>query len=1432
MGTPSARVGDEIAHSNAMSGLLMGAALGCVLAVAIVATGGLAAVAAGAMIAGGVAGGALAGEYVGGASMGPPTGAIVIGSPDVFINFKPAAMATMSMAPCVKEYGVPQPVAMGAATVFINGMPAARKGDKLTCGAIIIGGSSDVFVDDRTKQVLAVAPEVPPWLNTTLQVVAVGAAVVGFGAAIAAVGFGVACAGLAGSLIGGWAGGEAGHALGKALGLSESATRTLEVIGGLGGGIAGGAGATSAYEGFGRNPLGEATPSSDEVCTGGCPISLHTGEELLAREDFVWGGPLALRWTRFYRTAQSDTDLQLGHGWLTPVDEWIELDADGGLQFHDREGRRIALPLPAIGQQGVNIAERMRVHRSAQHLRICAPSTPDRLFMLGAGRRPLLAWRNASGHQIDIVRDDLGQATALRASWGRSLVIERDGHRIRQVTPARRTARGLEASGAPLVRYAYDADGDLVGALDRLDQGERYAYAGHLLTRRTLATGFSFHFEWDASGPGARCVRNWGDRGIYDYRFEWDRSRGWSRMTDSLGGVTDYVHDGGGRLRRTTSPEGITDVFRYDARGQLVEVGGVFGAVARYGYDGDGQLVEATDAAGASHRLAYDLQGRLVEVIDPLGNARRWTYDDEGRLIATTDALGGVTAYTYNAQGLLAQVRNAVGQVRVLWWDAHARLVAELGFDGIRRRFTHDADDRIASVTAQERRVRRYDWDPVGRLRAFGDDAGIQVRLRHDARGQLTHWTAADGSTVEYRYREGLAQPSERIDPLGRTLRYHYDSERRLVGLTNANGDETTFARDKDGRLVEQVGFDGRVQRYRYDAAGRLVGKAEAATIAADGQVGWALTRLQRDAVGRLTAKETDDGQVARFGYDLLGRLVQASTADHVVGFGYDALGRIVEDIQGDATLAHEVDAVGRRTSTRLPDGQTLRFAWNERGRLDEITLDHRPLSRHEWNDFAQEAQRQQGDVTTRYDYDPAGRLKAQAASVDGSDRVLIGRDYDRDVAGRIKAIHDLREGDTRYVYDPAGQLLDVQGLTPERFVHDPAGNLLIDGEARVDGDRLLMQGDRHFRYDAAGNRIEERRGTGGALVTHYEYDASNRLQAVRGPKGTSRYRYDALGRRIAKSTPQGETRFVWDGARMIGEATADVVPASTSTPLAANDLPTWTQRWYVYEPGTFRPLARIERVPPGAAARLSLVPPSGQAAAAPGEAEVFYYHLDHLGTPREMTDARGRIVWSARYRAWGALAVADVHEIDNPLRFQGQYQDVETGLHYNLNRYYDPVVGRFINQDPIGLAGGPNPYRYVGNPTGWTDPLGLSPIEWVDPNSINFSQRTIADNNYAELMNANQWDWERTESALRVMDVDGQLVTYDNRRLDAALESNTDQVPIQRVNPDDPFPDSTTGKTWSEKFQQRFSDPRNKRAGGTVPDEGISERPTKVCKT
>ncbi|WP_196303695.1 RHS repeat-associated core domain-containing protein, partial [Chromobacterium violaceum] len=239
---------------------------------------------------------------------------------------------------------------------------------------------------------------------------------------------------------------------------------------------------------------------------------------------------------------------------------------------------------------------------------------------------------------------------------------------------------------------------------------------------------------------------------------------------------------------------------------------------------------------------------------------------------------------------------------------------------------------------------------------------------------------------------------------------------------------------------------------------------------------------------------------------------------------------------------------------------------------------------------------------------------------------------------------------------------------------------------------------------------------------------------------------------------------------------------------------------------------------------------PLRQAGPEPQEPKaVYYYHTDHLGTPQALTDEQGRLALEMDYQAWGQAreVIADAASkagIRNPFRFQGQYHDDESGLHYNRHRYYDPEIGRFISRDPIGLMGGINTHLYATNPAQWIDPLGLCP-EWVNPNEINFSQRTVSANNYAELMKSGQWDWNK--SPLNVMEVNGQLVTYDNRRLKAAQEAGIDRVPINRVDPNSPHPDSSTGKTWGDKFKQRFNDPRNVKAGGPVPPTGMKERPT-----
>lgn len=134
----------------------------------------------------------------------------------------------------------------------------------------------------------------------------------------------------------------------------------------------------------------------------------------------------------------------------------------------------------------------------------------------------------------------------------------------------------------------------------------------------------------------------------------------------------------------------------------------------------------------------------------------------------------------------------------------------------------------------------------------------------------------------------------------------------------------------------------------------------------------------------------------------------------------------------------------------------------------------------------------------------------------------------------------------------------------------------------------------------------------------------------------------------------------------------------------------------YSYDPET-DPLLRI---PPE---------PQEQSEAQP---ELVYYQLDHLGTPIAAHNAKGEAVWTAEYEAWGRIrnkTVSDGLKVNIPFRFQGQYYDEESGLHYNRFRYCDPEIGRFVSQDPIGLMGGINVYIYASNPIEWVDPFGLA---------------------------------------------------------------------------------------------------------------------------
>lgn len=265
---PAARVDDDIAHSNAGTGMLLGvlagAAVGAVLIAATVATGGLVLVAAAGAAAGMVSAGGLGGMYIGEASMGPACGRFVTGSPTVFINGKPALFTAGSFASCSKDSGA-IPLATGSSTVFINTGMAGREGEKIGCSAVSIPRvSPNVFIGGESAQDprVVLQPEVPPWAVTTLKVLGVAGAIATLPYSIVALGvagtIGAGALGAAGAM--GMA--AAARPIGQALGMSEAGIRSLEVAGGfLGGMVGSGAAARYAAPRWGASPATQAALS-------------------------------------------------------------------------------------------------------------------------------------------------------------------------------------------------------------------------------------------------------------------------------------------------------------------------------------------------------------------------------------------------------------------------------------------------------------------------------------------------------------------------------------------------------------------------------------------------------------------------------------------------------------------------------------------------------------------------------------------------------------------------------------------------------------------------------------------------------------------------------------------------------------------------------------------------------------------------------------------------------------------------------------------------------------------------------------------------------------------------------------------------------------------------------------------------------------------
>ncbi|MBV4496786.1 RHS repeat protein [Pseudomonas sp. SWRI12] len=1024
-----------------------------------------------------------------------------------------------------------------------------------------------------------------------------------------------------------------------------------------------------------KNPNGDSADTAAQTQTSGCPVSMVTGEELLTLDDGTLDGRLPFVFTRLYRTSAADLDVGLGRGWSHALAHRLELDGEQ-VTWVDQENRRTLFPLPTT--------QRPAIHNSLARAAIYLGAEPDELIVAQPGENaPFLHFRD--GHLIalsdrydnrltlqrnihgDICRLDNGAGRSLRLRYEQRHLIAVDYqsfHPAITLDEAWRTEQTL-------VSYRYDGRFRLIEATNAAGESERYDYDDqHVILQRQLAGGASFYWEWQGVGRASRCVRHWASFAQMDSRYTWGED-GSVTVRHLDGSQEVYVHDDRARLVRKVEPDGGEHLKAYDEQGRLIAEQDPLGAVREYRYDDVGRLLALIppDEAPTSYEyrngfLHSRSRGKAV-----------WTYrrNDLGDVIASIDPDGQRTEYAYDAHGQLLARYDPDGGEHRFTWSRLGQLTEEILPDGGRRCFSYDALGRLLSRRDEHGALTHYQWDAVGRLLQVTLPTGAIRAWSYNAYGKVIAERDEQGRTTRYEYADDLHLVSRRLNPDGSELKYRYDSARLLLTeIENESGEQYQLDYTPNGLIRQQIGFDGQRTAYAYDLNGHLLEKTEHGE---DGSQ-W-VTRYQRDAAGRLQLKTLPDGQAIEYRYDELGRLVYVDDgSDHPLAFEYDAQDRLITEHQGWGTLRYRYDACGRLNHLRLPDDSQLDYHHAPGGALTAIDLNGARLTEHRF-DGSRERQRQQGQLLSDYRYDEQGRLKAQTAWQNPQQQ-LLWRDYTYSPKGNLQTLSDHRNRRS-YQYDSLDRLTRIDfshSEPPEHFSHDPAGNLLIQdrpGPTTLKGNRLLKEGDRHYDYDAFGNLIRERRGE--ALVSAYRYDSQHRLIGITTADGCeTSYRYDAFGRRISKTVDGLTTEFFWQGDQLVAE----------NSPRH--------HRSYVYEPGTFRPLAML----------------NGEG---PENTTPFYYHLDHLGTPQELTNPAGQIVWSARYNGYGkvtALRHGDGEQLEQPLRFQGQYFDPESGLHYNRHRYYNPETGRYLTPDPSKLVGGLNGYRYTLNPTGWVDPLGL----------------------------------------------------------------------------------------------------------------------------
>ncbi len=857
-------------------------------------------------------------------------------------------------------------------------------------------------------------------------------------------------------------------------------------------------------------------------------------------------------------------------------------------------------------------------------------------------------------------------------------------------------------------RYDYDALGNLLKKVEALGTADERTtvYQRNALGQVTHLT------------RKGRVEANGSVTPDATWQFSYDDQGQINRSTDPEGSVRHYTFDRSGNLLSYTDPAGGMRRFEVDAQGQLIGESDPLGHQKRYDRDKVGNLVHETDALGKSRRSAFDAMNRLLRSVDPLGGEATLQYDAQGLPVAQTDPDGRVTRNDYDNFQRLSRQSDGKGNV-----TTHEYTIADGAVEGLLGSLGSPTQTRYPTFTeerrfdAAERLTRRTVLNPT----AQGVE-GLTETNKYDKRGQVVESTNADGKTSYFSY-DAFGRATRFTNSLGETVTLTWDTRGNLIQVTDANGRKTQWQYDRANRLVKEILPLGHVSTFRYDAKGNRQSAVDPAGHR---------TQLSYDEADRLVRTEAffADAQapslVYTFTYDDNDRLTGWSDGTRSATYAYDDAGRrtgATVNYGNNVSLSYSygLTAAGLVARMTYPDATEVTYTYDSHGELGSMSIPGEgTISVNAWDWIAPKTLTFPGGTVRDMTHD--GLLRTTHASVvsPGQQTVFeLSSQFGKRDQITEKSLQDTSPRGSgvltqSYRYDDEQRLTEVRrdvgglnGVATETFGFDPAGNRIrhsqVNGALTYDANnRLVQRGSGAdaitYHYDANGNLIRQAVGSSvnAALERHFDYDAFNRLVAVRDGNGQliAEYEYDPFDLRLAKvlhrdetgaplSAPQ-RTHYLYSEEGLVAEANAR---GQVSTQ-------------YGWKPGAQWGTDPV------------FIKTSMQGASdGPATMAYAYFHNDHLGTPLRATNSAGEVVWRADYASLGHATLAAENRLVSNLRFAGQYLDAETGLHYNTRRYYDPVAGRYITPDPLGSAGGWNLYDYAnGDPANQLDPRG----EWV----------------------------------------------------------------------------------------------------------------------